>query len=75
MSDTDPHFFLIKDTLEDMSLFLKEIEHTLDILESEPGDEIRSACEIRLAQLQQHLSDVNDTLMNQGSIRSKKKLL
>ena len=75
MSETDPQFLLIKDTLEDMDLYLKEIEQTLDILESEPGEKVRGECEIKLVQLQQHLAGIYETLVTQNYARAKRKLL
>ncbi len=41
MNNDYPQFFLIKDTLEDVALFLRELEQTINILEANPSDDVR----------------------------------
>ncbi len=65
MSNDYPQFFLIKETLEDMVLFLRELEQTVDILEANPSDDVRRDCELKLVQLHHHLIGISDALTSQ----------
>ncbi|MDR2885048.1 MAG: hypothetical protein LBV09_08070 [Deferribacteraceae bacterium] len=49
----------LKDGLEDIDLFLKEIEDVLELLELETDPDKEFACRLRLIQLQQHIETIS----------------
>ncbi len=52
----------LKNNLENIELYLKEIEQTLDILDTSPDLQVQSECRLRLAQIQQHIFSISCSL-------------
>ena len=53
----------LKDSLEDIELFLKEIEDILETLEWEITPDVEIAYRLRLVQLQQHIETINNSFL------------
>lgn len=48
----------LRENLEDLELYLIEIESTLDMLDSNPDEETKIRCQLRLAGIQQRIAEI-----------------
>ena len=56
---------ILKDNLQDMELYLREIEHMLDLLDSAPDEETKRKYELELIRIQQSITAISNTVAAQ----------
>jgi hypothetical protein len=60
----------LKDNLEDLELYLREIEHTLEMYDSSADEKVKSKCRVNMARIQQRILDISKLVLNEHSSMS-----
>ena len=55
----------LKGSLEDLELYLREIEHTLEVFDSSPDEESKAKCRLEMARIQQQILEISKRILTE----------